>query len=526
MTRISKCAVAAAAFAIASTVAEAGTIAWYHFDEVAPGTRLVSSDTILNAVDSTKLQGQPHSASYTTLGSDANFMPTATNDVSDTVYVVDPVGGTTNRNERSLYFTYADNESSGETARYGGGVHVPSDSSLSLENVTVEFFVRPMRLTSKTNNGWQFVAKESTGNAKFTYSICVAPSGKPYVNCYDSDGNLMSSTGVKKFNSPRSLMDGHWHHVAFTSSGTTAKLYVDYNLEDTAELPSELYYVDDGRLYIGASRMGYYMPGGFIDEVRISDGVLDPTSFLRLLDKDPKLTCFHLDFETSFRAELPHVVGTPATGTVARFSSLYPLLTNDVPSATLANRLGETLRATNACSVYLDGGYVTYPHLDVLEAPEVTVECFVKYVAASNWANIVRFNKANANWYTKPIWCLGFNGNKLFMRIDTTQVENNTKTFGDTVLDGRWHHVAVTIAEGASGITVKVYDNYKQIGTTWNIDGFLDYSLGSCLGLGLSSVGANAPFNGFVDEVRISRGVLSVDEFLHKGRSGMMLIFR
>ena len=45
----------------ASAVAtlEARTVAWYHFDEVEPGTRLTQSDTILNAVDNNKLPGTP-----------------------------------------------------------------------------------------------------------------------------------------------------------------------------------------------------------------------------------------------------------------------------------------------------------------------------------------------------------------------------------------------------------------------------------------------------------------------------------
>ena len=184
----------------------------------------------------------------------------------------------------------------------------------------------------------------------------------------------------------------------------------------------------------------------------------------------------------------------------------------------------ETLRKTNACSVYLDGGFVKYQHLDILEAPEVTVECFLRYISASNYTNILRFNRANSNWYASTVWSLGFYDNKLFMKIDTTEKTNQTKTFGNPINDGKWHHVAATIAERASGITVKVYDNYRQVGETWNIDGFLDYSMGSCLGFGLSSV-QSAVFHGFVDEVRISRGVLTVDEFLHKGQNGMMIIF-
>ena len=517
-----------AAIAALSAALKADTVAWYHVDEVEPGTRLVSSDEVLNAVDSTALKGAPYSvgnpatSNYETLGSIAEFMPMASNDVADTVYVVDPVSGTTNRNERSLFFTYGDDTEHGRPARYGGCVQVASDASLSLGNVTVEFFVRPVRSTS-SNDGMQFVAKQSSGNMKFTYSICMTENGRPYVNVYDSSDNLMDTTGNSKFYASRSLLDGHWHHIAFTVNGTDAKLYMDYTLAASTNLTEALSYNDMAPLYIGASPMGYYKTGGFIDEVRISSGALEPASFLRLLDTTP--TCFHLGFEGTANAELPHVVGSPSAGTAVRYKSMpYHVFTNDVPVVRLSNGLGEILRKRNDTSVYLAGGRVQYQHIDALEMPEVTIECFVKYIAADNYANILRLNKSNNNWTAKPIWSLGFSDGKLCVWVNTSG-SNQTGQFGNTVLDGKWHHVAVTIAEREGGITVKVYDNYKQIGDAWNVAGHLDYSQGSCLGLGLSSV-YEAIFQGFVDEVRISRGVLPVNAFLREGRGGTIIVVR
>ena len=51
---------AAVAVAASGWTLEARTVAWYHLDEVAPGTRLTASTAILNAVDSTKLRGTPY----------------------------------------------------------------------------------------------------------------------------------------------------------------------------------------------------------------------------------------------------------------------------------------------------------------------------------------------------------------------------------------------------------------------------------------------------------------------------------
>ena len=532
MTKNTKCVVVVAAFAIASTIADAGTIAWYHFDEVAAGTRLVSGGSVLNAVDSTALRGQPYSvgeygkANYVKLGDNADFMPMATNDVADTVYVVDPIGGTTIRNERSLYFTYADDDANNKPARYGGCVQVASDSSLSLANVTVEFFVRPMRLTSRTDNGWHLVGKQSGGTGKFTYSICLESAGKPYVNCYDSSGTLMSTTGNGKFVSSRSILDGRWHHVAFTASGTTAKLYVDHNLEKTVTLTSALYYVDDAPLYVGASQMGWYVPGGFIDEVRISDSALDPASFLRYVDTD--VTHFHAGFERSVNADVLHTAGTGGAGAADRMNSslYYPAFTNDVPDVRIDDGSGNVLYETNSSSLYLAGGCVKYPHNVDLEMPEMTVECFLKYVAASNYANIVRFSKSNDNWYASPIWSVGFSGGELFMRIDPAGGSpNQTKTFGNTFLDGKWHHLAITFQQVANELTVRVYDNRRQVGVDWTLGGALDYGSGSILSVGLSG-GTRYVFYGFIDEVRISRGVLPVEAFMRSPKKGLAIVFR
>ena len=530
--------IVAAALGAAGSL-DAGTVAWYHLDEVAPGTPVTSDVRFLNAVDSEKLQGRPYSVSSGTLGSTSAYMPTASNDVADTVCVVDPVGGTTGRNERSLYFTYADNGSN--PARYGGCVQVASDSSLSLTDVTVEFFVRPLRLTEKTNNGWQLVAKQSSANGKFTYSICLGNStdeGKPYVNCYDSSGTLMNTTGAGKLAGSKSILDGRWHHIAFTATGTTAALYVDHVLAKSVTLTEPLFYNDTAPLYIGASRMGYYMPGGFIDEVRISDEALDPSQFLRY--RDTSTTCFSAGFEESMNAAVidpyrsagsaspfTELAGTPGKINSTSYSYSNPAFSTDqIPSPRIEDGLGNVLRKTNARSLRFVGSTVTYPHNADIEMEEMTVEFFMKHEAAEAWTGLLRFNQSSSNWGTTPIWSIGFNGDgsQLYMRIDTTEKTNQGNSFGSKFLDGRWHHVAVTFQQGATSLTVRMYDNYRQVGTDWTIAGRLNYANGSCLGVGTSSM--TRGFTGWIDEIRISRGVLPVDAFMRKAKHGMTLILR
>ena len=526
-----------AALTLTACVLRADTIAWYHFDEVAPGVPVTSEVRFLNSVDSTKLSGTPYSVGepgttkYTTLGNLPELMPVATNNIDDTMYVIDPVGGMKNENRGSLFFTYADDDANDKPARYGGCVQVASDSSLSLSAVTVEFFVFPVRLTSRTNNGYQLVAKQSTGTGKFTYSICLTSGGRPYVNVYDSSGTLMNTTGTGKFESSTSILDDRWHHVALTVNGKAAKLYVDGLLAKSVTLTGNLHYKDDAPLYIGASQMGYYVSGGFIDEVRISDKALQPNQFLHMKSVNLEKTLFHAGFEGDLGVEttmsIPEFTGVEGRVDTEGSPSLPGFDAQNVPYERIGDRLGNEIRKPNASSVFLKDSTITYPHCPNLESPEMTIEFFMKYQAASNYASIVRLGKSYTNPGFHPVWNIGLNSDasQIMMRIDTTTTENQAREFGNTFLDGEWHHVAVTIAQREGGITLRMYDNYKQVGADRLLTGSLNYEKGSCLGIGRSSV-SKAGFTGWIDELRISRGVLSVDEFMRRGRYGTTVIVR
>lgn len=507
-----------AALTLATCAVNADTVAWYHLDELAPGQRLSADTTILNAVDSAKLSGSVHSVSGSTLGSDENFLPFSTNDVIDTVSVVDPVGGTTNRNPRSLFFVHADSVDGNNPSRRGGCIMIASDESLSLANVTVEFFVKPVRQCSE--DGMQLVAKRQTANNRFTYSICLTKAGKPYVNVFDSTSTLVNTTGDTKFVGSESIIDGKWHHLAFTVNGTTAKLYVDGVLASTAALTESLFYVNDGPLFIGASRMGYFTAGGLIDEVRISNTALTPESFLRY--ENMAATQFHADLDGNAIVETAYftAVGTfapdPSTGSNPSYDA------SEVPNYRIADGYNNTLRKHNTSSLRFAKSTVKFPHIPDLEMPEMTVEFFMKHESADDWAGLLRFSQSNSNWGATPIWNIGYNNSSLLnIRVDTTEASNRIKTFGGSFFDGNWHHVAITFQQGESKLTVRVYDNYNQVGDDWEIDGALNYSNGSCLAVGKGG------FSGWIDEVRISRGVLPVELFMRARPSpGLSIIVK
>ena len=520
----------------------AKTIAWYHLDEVEPGTRLTQDVTISNAVDSSKLQGTVYSVSGTTLGTDSDFMPISTNDVTGTTEVFDPISSTSVQSVRSLFFVHA-NATNGDRARRGGCIQIASDSSLSLTNLTVEFFVKPVYQCTGVS-GFQLCAKESFNTARFTYSICLTGGGVPYVNIYNSaetaNNQIDPKTGSANFVGRTTFLDGSWHHLAFTAetsvseagggtstTNVTLKLYSDGKLESTVVLDRALEYDDSKPLYLMASQMGYYVSGGFIDEVRISDEALVPEQFLRYVDT---LSPFHAEFEGTLNATAAIVSEMTGTGGKKNNNEgSNPTFSSDVPpGGRIVDGLGNVIRATNACSLRLVGSTVTYPHNHYLEMPEMTVEFFMKYEAASNYAGMLRFNQSKDKWGTTPIWNIAFDSpaTQIMMRVDTTLMGNQSRRFGDSFLDGKWHHLGVTFQQGDDNITIRMYDNYQQVGTDWTIAGTLCYTNGSCLGIGTTSM-PTAAFTGWLDEIRISEGVLSVDEFMRSEyEKATIVIFR
>ena len=535
----------AVALALQSSIllATDSTVAWYHFDGAEPGTRLQSSDTILNAVDASSLSGLPHTVHYGSLDDDtrapaSRFMPVVTNDVPDTVYVFDPVGGTVFRNERSLFFTHSNYNNKGtvQPGRQGGLIQIDSNSSLSLNSLTVEFFVLPVYQHGGTLGAMQLCAKQSTATGRFTWSILMNTNGKPYVTMHNSAGADMG--GSAAFSATSSILDGRWHHLALTvenggAAGGTAKLYVDGALENTLTLTDALNYVDDGPLWIAASQLGYSTSGGLIDEVRISGSVLSPDEFLRYWNIAEEPTRFLAGFDTGLDAHTPlswpqsGLSGTGGKRSVT--GSKNPVIdSTEFPCDCIIDGDGRVLKRDNASSLYFKGSTVTYQHSKDLDTKELTVEMFVKYQASSNYMALAQMVQSSTEpiYTTAMIWKLyAMSDGKVNLTVKTDAMDKNAgHDFGVNIADGRWHHIAVTFAETESGMKIKMYKDQKQVGSDWDVVGKLNYSNGSSLSLGTYS--ATGAFYGWIDEMRISAGALPVSKFMRVRKPGFVIVFR
>ncbi len=187
--------------------------------------------------------------------------------------------------------------------------------------------------------------------------------------------------------------------------------------------------------------------------------------------------------------------------------------------------------------------YASNPLLPLLK--DMTVEFRVKAGVQTPAADLVRCNLYQ-NTATDPVWRLAFDansGSKLVLRCTTKDVNAASTNVIDTyginyntgidVTDGKWHHLALTISHSGSGanaaVTTSVYKDYEATPSwTKTVSGKQ-----LCYGAGLADIWIGASnsttafFNGEIDELRISRGILAPSEFLRmKDIPSTVLFFR
>ncbi len=154
----------------------------------------------------------------------------------------------------------------------GGVVTVSGARACSqMTNFTAEAFVKVNRhvafpqIIGKTRSGglaWS-LALNSSGNLRARFDTQIPPG---------TDGNNQS------FETSAKIEDGAWHHVALTYDypTRTVRIYKDY-VKVLESVTANPLWVDAGNSQIGAGDMAF---DGWIDEVRLTDRVLEPTAFL------------------------------------------------------------------------------------------------------------------------------------------------------------------------------------------------------------------------------------------------------
>lgn len=296
---------------------------------------------------------------------------------------------------------------------------------------------------------------------------------------------------------------GTWYNVAITYDGTTARLYVNGNLEDSESgtIKATTKNINIGE---GVGGTGYF--GGIADDFRMYDRKLEASEVAQIYAG--------LE-EEDVEGDLSDITLNLAKGQkgLKGYWNMNGNAKDATPYGGDGTVNGATLttdRQGKANKAYAFNGTNNYISVadDTRYEPgtgDFSISAWIKTSSSTSDITIVsKFaSSGGSQRYTLGLnTSVGTGGTgKVFFSV------GNTLTAGGASLnDGNWHHVVAV----RSGGVAYVYADGVQVATvaaTANVTGGSSY-----LGIGKNGSGANNYFNGSIDDVRYySRGI-SLDE--------------
>lgn len=539
--------------------AHAETLAWYHFDEAANGTKTDAASVFLNAVDPEKGKGCFRSwkksstywqnAEITT--DPCDYYPEYVAGFPESVRVLDPVSGEMTKKISALHLTCEDKTKADHSS---GAIALADDiAETHLQTFTVELFVRldPESVGGGYRYFLQKVRTDGEGAIQQVFAIRTGwDDGKPVFKT--SCGSASSSVAIN---------DGKWHHLAAVvrEDWQLCYIYVD-GVENVAGHNGTIDYTGAGSLCIGTAYNNYFgVWEGDIDEVRISEGVLPSTAWLKPVERptavSPAATADSLvfvDFEGSTEpvayeefADGNQPIGTAeAICNKAPWNETFPheprifttsksltpnfVQADDVPAATWRSGLTGTNWASDVRSYYFSTNGVSGSRPTCLCVPDPNGTVFSDSATVEFSFKILPGQVHSLGWQTAYV-STRQGAYKLTMEKDGGRISLTLggKNFAlvrgggssgtvtqEAYNDGAWHSAAI------------VYDAAERSGRFY-IDGELrGYETGLAIvppdgtsEQGLFFMGAHYSddhriCDGWLDNVRITRGALRPYQFL------------
>ncbi|MBQ3287991.1 MAG: hypothetical protein IJH50_01105 [Kiritimatiellae bacterium] len=503
------------------------------------GVRTTTATLFANQGDGGTLDAVPSSRQGASWISGNTYCPQGTNAFPVGYGVYDPVSGTNAVAATGLYFHKI------SLNGYAGALRVADPAALRLTTFTVECFIRMQQGTAQGD--WNCIAvmpaqlpDSNTGlPANYeSWGLRVVGSTGARVRFSKNKGtvsaNLAASDNQQLDIAAPNIYDGRWHHIAFSVNEKKVKVFWDYAFLTETTLSENVWYNPGMDLFIGNTPQTSGPFGGSIAHFRISDEALDPPSFLhftrteRAADEDPDVL-LHLDFEPP--------EGISETRTFFNDAAIGPAVHNwgaeTVPrnaavstpfSPVYAGLLDETGRTSAYCMTnstkYINNGtvivkrYVAWqPPEDVFSNSSFTVECC--YKTAGQLGNYIPLVRRLGGYNCQ--FNLGFNGGSNVGKLAALTVPGatgSTVQIIDTIRtdDGKWHHAAVVFDRARS--TMTLFRDYEPV-SSLNYTGIVaPTNTPIYIGGGYANDGNFNPYDGAIDNVRITMRALTVGEFL------------
>ena len=434
------------------------------------------------------------------------------------------------------------------------------DHLISSGNFTAEFFLKVPETPTRSA---RILCENSGASGAGTIQLYVS-SSYLYCTLYSQEqfdkyvsGEISSMTAADSYVPIGDIVGDKWHHVAlvidrtnqmamFYLDGRLIRRHVNFVLASSVSTYSDAYKtlkIGDG--YSGNSEGAAQNLS--LDEFRITRRALAPQEFL-MAGEPVDSTAFEttrawIGFEGDLsvapsEASIPEGSSTASTVTMG--------YTPVVPGICLVDGNGNVIRESNTSSMHFSGAHgsgessadtasqrLFFERNILLERDmkSMTVEFFMKGTKneAKAWSTILRMYGNATGSDSSPfrrLWSFGYSnaaGNVYVIKDingssqSTFYPDNNVN-----LADGKWHHIAITFEPDGNGNTLcNIYKDYQQLGSQHTFNGELE-----CGDYGTSSFAAGSRYNGYLDEVRISKGVLTVDQMMHAIKRGTVLSIR
>ena len=504
-----------------SAPAGAGTIVHYHLDGLDAGTRGTPSTTFVNAANPGTHDGR--AVAYV-LGADGTTITEATEQPSlfprgaeglpEGLRHLDPVSGALHDAVRAVAF-----EGAAADARVSGG-GIQADAVPVTGNFTVEAFCRAADWHAGQPDAAAVVNEQSvfglmTGMETQAFECRLTPGKRlAFISCCEKYNWKKRTVEVP-------VMDGKWHHVAYSYRSKTRDLlgYFDYALVYSNRLDETEVLVgsQSATLYLGVNPKAPKAAAltGSLTEFRLSDEALEPASFLRAVRGDG---------EAFVWLSAGPADGNPPNGIFVDRPCAQYTVSDDVDGAVVYDGLLGT-GVTGRKSYHFDagdratgqsGGFIVFDELQSFSAQSFTAEIGFKF-APGAWKDFPEdpavLMAQNYQWY---VFC-----DKRGAIFVNDGASSRVASFGATAWDdGAWHRLAVA-SDRANGET-RVYLDGRLVGRR---DGVLGDLAGKVGELSRRRIYVNsAPYDqfatnntcraGFFNDIRFTRRALRPCELL------------
>lgn len=340
------------------------------------------------------------------------------------------------------------------------------------------------------------------------------PDGSVVTRFFPSSGELDMRLGLgltlahmvgvvgESATAPAQFQDGDWS-VADKETGGTITITISTLPSDGGSAITDLEYQIDGGAWtsLGGTTTGSYDVSGLTDDVAVSVAI-------RAVNAVGAGTASAMKAVTPTTA----AAGDPHFANVVLLAGFDGVdgsttLTDDsnTPHALTAvgNAQIDTAQSKfGGGALLLDGtgDYVTIPdHEDWnLGAGQFTLEAWVRFAAGFGTEESILGQWAASG--SSRSWFLDYNSGLLRLRLSGATV-NLTGTW--SAVQGVWYHVA---ADRDAANVVRIYVDGTMVGSTTAAFTLPNSTSNFCIGT-MAGVETTAPFTGWIDEVRITKGV-------------------